>query len=391
MPPFIHEMVALLRRRGLPLGVDDCDALRMALAAGFGWSSHTALIELCVALWAKSAAEADIVRAAFTRVQTPEWTTGPLADPVAVAGGAAVAPPPAVPPAEPIEPPVPDPPDPAPELGAPAARHLTWLTLAPPSTGRSDPSLVLTPQPPLTEREVVQIWRGLRRVTRSGPLTELDVAATLDRYANLGVATPPVLVPARRNTTRLLLLIDRQGSMTPFHPYADHVHRAMQRAGRHGTVTVVYFHNTAGASSDRDVLSRLPNPFKPAIDAVLPDVAPLADGWIYDDPELTVPRGLDGVLSSVAGTTGAIVISDGGAARGGLSPARVIDTAALAKALRSAVGSVAWLNPLPPERWERTTAGQIARHLPMFPLDRAGMYGAVDVLRGRPATVERPL
>jgi hypothetical protein len=381
VPPFVHALIDQLRRRGLPLGVEDCDALRRALAAGFGWTSDAALAELCVTLWAKTTAEADMVRAAFARIDVPQWTVAhtPAAAPDAAPVAAAVpstADGPAPPPVDVAPPPVA-----APGRGLPAT---------PPGTGRVDTTLVLTPRYPLTERDIVQVWRGLRRPTRHGPPVELDVDETLRRSARLGVPMPPVLVPARRNTTRLLLLVDRQGSMAPFHHYVEHVEQAVRRAGRLGALTVVYFHNTAGAA-DPSLLDAVPDPFDPAIDTVLPAVAPLQDGTLYQDPALTSPVPLGEVLAAVTATTGAAVISDAGAARGALSPVRLLDTVALGKALRSAAGAVAWLNPVPAARWRRSTAEQVARHLPMFPLTRAGMYQAVEVLRGRPFPVARPL
>lgn len=383
MPPFVYAIIGQLRRRGLPLGVDDCDALRRAMAAGFGWTSGAALTELCVTLWAKTAAEADMVRAAFARADAPQWTLAAAPAPVAPPAGAAAPVPP------PVDGPAPVVADPEP-VRPPVAAPGRDLPAAPPGTGRADTTLVLTPQYPLTEREIVQVWRGLRRPTRHGPPVELDVEETLHRSARLGVRVPPVLVPARRNTTRLLLLVDRQGSMAPFHRYVEHVEQAVRRAGRLSALTVAYFHNTAGAA-DPTLLDRVPDPFDPAIDAVLPDVEPLRDGTLYHDAALTSPVPLRDVLAAVTASTGAAVISDAGAARGTLSPARLLDTVALGKALRHAAGAVTWLNPVPAARWRRSTAEQIARHVPMFPLTRAGMYQAVDVLRGRPFPVARPL
>ncbi|MEH1892074.1 MAG: hypothetical protein V7K92_22360, partial [Nostoc sp.] len=44
---------------------------------------------------------------------------------------------------------------------------------------------------------------------------------------------------------------------------------------------------------------------------------------------------------------------------------------------------IAWLNPMATERWFGTTAGEIARLMPMFEVSRQGFDGAIDVLRGR--------
>jgi hypothetical protein len=393
LPRFAVELLRHLRRHGLPLGVDDCQALRLALSAGFGLRSDADLRTVCVALWAKSPAEADVIRAAFARVEVPVWA---IDEPVGVAVGVAAGDAggwPAGTGAADADLTGADPTGAAPIAPAPApvTEHVAGLGLAPPSTGSFDPSLVVLPQYPVTEREVAQAWRRLRRPVRRGPNVELDMRATLHRYARTGVATAPVLVPRRRNTARLVLLIDRQGSMTPFHGYVDHVCRAITNAGRLDAISVAYFHNVPGRSRDQELLADLPDPFSPLLDPVLRRIAPLAGGRVYRDPALTEPRPLSGLLDELTANTAVAVLSDAGALRGSLHTGRLLDTAAMVKALYAAGAPVAWLNPLPAARWRHTTAGQIARHVPMSPLSRAGMYQAVDVLRGRPRLVERPL
>ena len=44
----------------------------------------------------------------------------------------------------------------------------------------------------------------------------------------------------------------------------------------------------------------------------------------------------------------------------------------------------AWLNPMPAVRWIGNTAGEIARLLPMYQLDREGLNDVVNILRGQP-------
>jgi len=389
LPGFLYEIVSQLRRHGLPLGVDDCNAIRQALAAGFGWASSRALQELCVALWAKSPDEADAVRAVFSRVAPPEWD---CADAVSDAG----------------QPAVEDRP-PAAQAGNGAGggperdAGIQLASMPGPTTGAAggglppwpllhwDPSLVFLPHYPVTDREVAQIWRRLRRPRRYGPSTELDTAATLDRYCQTGVVTPPVLVPRRRNTASLVLLLDRQGSMTPFHNFVDHILAAIKRSGWLDSLTVAYFRNTVGRSGGYNLLSRLPDPFGSAIDPVIHLVPPLARGRVYDDADLSVPIEFNDLRAKVTPTTGVVVVSDAGAARGALNTTRVLDAVAMLKSLRATAAVVAWLNPLPPTRWENSTAEQVARHVPMFALTREGMHHTVDVLRGHPTTVEQPL
>jgi uncharacterized protein with von Willebrand factor type A (vWA) domain len=386
LPSFLWEVTRQLRRRHVAIGIEDYEALRRALAAGFGLSSDDELRRLCVMLWAKSPEEAEIVRAAFTRSDMAEWAlsradepdvddeaslSAAPDDPLSVQAGAGQA---------------------AHADGgrAPQARPVADLAGSPPSTGEADRTLVLVAQYPVTDREVAQALRRLRRPLRTGPAVEIDVAATIERRSRHGVATPPVLVPRRRNTAKLLLLIDRYGSMTPFHGYVDYVVGAIRNAGRIDDVREVYFHDVPG-NADSSVLADVADPLRPDIDLILPLVAPLGDGWVYDDRELTVPRPLPAVLDELDEDTATIVISDAGAARKRLDTVRLLDMVALLKALRARGSPVTWLNPARPASWPPSTAGQLARYIPMYPLTTEGLNQTVDVLRGHPAEVARPL
>jgi uncharacterized protein with von Willebrand factor type A (vWA) domain len=55
-------------------------------------------------------------------------------------------------------------------------------------------------------------------------------------------------------------------------------------------------------------------------------------------------------------------------------------------ALRRRLSRSAWLNPMPPARWLRTSAQVIQHLLPMFPLDLNGLTDAIKAVRGSQAT-----
>ena len=95
--------------------------------------------------------------------------------------------------------------------------------------------------------------------------------------------------------------------------------------------------------------------------------------------------------AALAPGTAALIIGDAGAARGRADIGRVLDSLAFVKALRRRAASVVWLNPVPRPLWADTVAARIARHVPMFVLDRAGIHLAVNALRGHFVNLERPL
>ncbi|ONH52517.1 hypothetical protein CcI49_33895 [Frankia sp. CcI49] len=384
-PPFVTDLIDQLRRRAFMLGPEDVAALRQALAAGFGWSSRAALEDLCVTLWAKSDREADVVRAAFLRVDVPDL------DPPAAAED-----------------------EPAADLDAsrsdaepdavasPAAEEVRaepmggLPALPAPSFASVDRRLVLVPRYPVSEREIAQAWRRVRRPVRVGPAVEVDVDASLRRRCDSGVATAPVLVARRRNAVRMLVLIDAGGSMTPYADYVEHVRRALTETARSETTTVRYFHNVPAPSPDRRLLDTLSDPFAGNLDEILLRISPLPNGAVYADPALTRAERLADLLdlddAAAGGPTGAVVIGDAGAARGRYDPVRLLDTIALLKALRERCGRLVWLNPTPVGRWAGSTAGRVSRHVPMFPLaTKAGLDTAVEALRGRSVLVDAPL
>jgi uncharacterized protein with von Willebrand factor type A (vWA) domain len=354
------------------------------LRLGFGWSSRKALRDLCCTLWATSRREIRIVEALFDQLEVPTWelprTEVQLEQsiPVSVVQNSTSSP------SNSTTSDIPRLPQIQAAQGSMPPISLTGVDLP-------ESHFLMIPHYPLTFREVAQAWRRLRRFVRAGPSIELDVAATVELRSSTGVASRVVLTPRRRNVERLLLLIDRQGSMVPFHGFVDEVQEAIRQASGIERVAIFYFHDVPAQGADETLLDRAGNGIFPTLDAIHTEIHPLRDGLIYTDAQLTTPVELDQVLKTHAFNTAVVLISDAGASRGSYDPVRLLDTAAFIKGLYEYRTRCVWLNPMPEERWAWSTAAQIARHVPMFSLDRSGLYRAINVLRGQPFLVERPL
>ncbi|MEM9927886.1 MAG: hypothetical protein AAF915_29915, partial [Cyanobacteria bacterium P01_D01_bin.50] len=206
---------------------------------------------------------------------------------------------------------------------------------------------------PLTRRQMKQSWRYLRRFVREGIPTELDIDATVREISRQGVLLKPVFVPRRVNRTELIILIDRDGSMVPYHALSQRLAQTALNGGRLGKSRVYYFHNCPSQ-------------------------------YLYNDPNHQQAIPIRDIFAKVnSKNTKVLIISDGGAARGALNPERVEITAAFLNYLSQKVRDIAWLNPLPNSRWRGTSAGEIADLVPMFELNRRGLDGAIGVLRGQ--------
>jgi len=146
-----------------------------------------------------------------------------------------------------------------------------------------------------------------------------------------------------------MLSIDRDGSMVPFHALSQRLAETALRGGRLGSADIYYFHN-----------------------------CPIE--YLYRDRYHQEAEAISSILDRISERTAVLIFSDGGAARGGYSPDRVELTEEFLEKLKTKVRYIAWLNPMPLSRWEETTAGEIARMVPMFAVSQSGLQSAINVL-----------
>ncbi|AUB80293.1 hypothetical protein THSYN_04540 [Candidatus Thiodictyon syntrophicum] len=173
----------------------------------------------------------------------------------------------------------------------------------------------------------------------------------MERAARQGFFVRPVLRRRATDHGHLILLVDQGGSMVPFHRLTrDLVQTAVQSGLR---VDLGYFQNVPATR-------------------------------VYLDPHRTRPLALERLLADCTAETGVLLVSDAGAARGGADPRRLQASARVLVGIRRRTGCVAWLNPVPWDRWPGTGAALIALLVPMFAMDEDGFGHAVEVLRGQP-------
>ena len=370
-----------LRARSFPLGVGDYLAGLRALAKGVGANSRDELIFMCSVLWGKTRDEQRQIEQLLNTLLPSRINA---ADIEAIAAREEIAK------AQESRPHATTPPPPTPDTNAGAPRvdaqslqtsPLTFphaaasaghagVVLKTTSVGagagvsfpatmpgegaewRLDPKLDLVGTLPVTRRQVKTAWRYFRRMQRTGTPTELDVAATVERAYRQGVFLRPVLIPRRVNLARLLILVDEGGSMVPFRRVTEPLLETARHSGL-ALVSIFFFHDVAGRNVFRDALMNEPVSLREAVEP------------------------FDGA--------GILVLSDAGAARGQLDARRVKQSARFVSNLRQASPNIAWINPVPRVRWAGTTAEEVRREcaVPMFPLEREGLYAAVERLRGR--------
>ena len=211
----------------------------------------------------------------------------------------------------------------------------------------------LIPRLPISQRDMTVSWRHLRLLQREGVPEDLDVQGTINDICQAGFFRRTVLQPRRRNQVKLVLLIDRKGSMYPFNQITKALQESIEKGGLLGKVDTYYFHNC-------------------------PEV------YFYKNPNFTEPIPIEEVLSEHARNNSVLIVSDGGAARQTYDEQRLKETNEFIKQLSAYTYLYAWLNPVPQSRWQTTTAEDIAKFVPMYPLSREGLNDTVKILLGHP-------
>lgn len=258
-------------------------------------------------------------------------------------------------PVEPIEPKIERPPvEPSPEPQS-RSSQLEPLPVQAPFLPVESEFSTLQAYYPISRRSMAYTWRYLRRMVADGAPTVLDLDATVAQVAQQGFFLAPVYRRQERNEAKLLLLVDQNGSMVPFHRFTrDLVETVVDESGlSEENVRVVYFQNVPAEQ-------------------------------VYRDRYLTELRELQEFLSVCDAETSVLVVSDAGAARGYRKLDRIRATTRFLFQLKRHTALVAWLNPMPLERWEGSSAEIIANLVPMYQMDKDGLSHAIDVVRGQP-------
>ena len=222
---------------------------------------------------------------------------------------------------------------------------------------------------PMSHREMVHSWRHLRVKDGWKLSNNLDIPASVEQIARNRIPDNLIFHKEPVNTGKdlLLILVDRGGSMLPFHYLTDQIIKAACGDGGHKKAKIYYFYN---------VPSR----------------------YLFKEPSLTKPEALSNILHGLnPRRSRVLIISDGGALRGNRNKMRLEKTIDFLNGPMKETGlegllktskSVVWLNPMPLHRWYGTTVIDILRRsdIHMFPvLDMGGksLLEAVSVLMGK--------
>jgi uncharacterized protein len=193
---------------------------------------------------------------------------------------------------------------------------------------------------PIKENHLKQAGLYLKKTGKKRLSDEIDLTATVQAWATTGGLTQPIF--EIQKDVHVLWLIDDRGSMEAFAKMAALLTDSLQSTKSE----VFYFYNSfRKVYKDRNQIKGIP----------------------FD----SVPMGSN---------TCVFIFSDAGAAKGTMNTPRFLQNKTDFEHCLSRSKRVVWINPVPQNRWKRTTAQKLSAVVPMFESNRSGIMAAVKHL-----------
>ncbi len=367
------KLFSRLRQAGLPLRLEDYYLLDEAREQGFSPQNFGELKKLCRRLWVKSLSEREIfnncfddflgeLRSLVIEAAKPETSDANAIEPIQKTGTSSEFPQPVAVNSNENQ-----------DLSE--SNQGTGDTLSPPIDTTNSTEIEPTPEIvqavptngnkkftfifnkdyfPIKWRQMQQSWRRMRVLLRVGSETELDIFATIKQISQTGFLLSPVFKARRVNQVELLLLLDQSNFMMPFAPLTEQLVATSKQGGRLGETKVYYFSNI------------------------------LDQNYLFTDVNLLKKESLSRIISHLhKNRTVVLIFSDGGAALGSNDSDVVAGTQEFLNQIRAEVKQIAWLNPIPKNRWFGSSASKIANYVLMYPFNEYGWTAIIDILKGK--------
>jgi uncharacterized protein with von Willebrand factor type A (vWA) domain len=353
------DLFRKLRKAGMALTLDQYDLLRQAVAQGYGLGGWEDLKRVCRLLWVKPCDNYDgsIFDRTFDeyikqdRFNKPVESKKTEAQPTEETSSEEKTPPP--------EPPSNLPQIPPRKWKSPSTQEQgkekvpVAVKTEPPTTMFTDveKDYHLIPRDfPIGLQDIQRAWRLLKRTVRISSQYELDIEATIDQIEQEGIFNDVVMRPVKTRRIQMLLLIDDSLAMIPFFPAFEPLIQAIKT----NRITPAQIYRFTS----------------------------YPDEYVYHWNRPATAESLRNLLPKLhRNRTIAVILSDAGAATHTFSEERIKGILNFLVELSPNIRLLVWLNPLPPVRWEQTSAWIIN--------DKMNFYAYGKMFSYEPASLQR--
>jgi uncharacterized protein with von Willebrand factor type A (vWA) domain len=213
----------------------------------------------------------------------------------------------------------------------------------------------------LDVRQIKLALKKLRQFAKEGPEDWLDLDETIDQTCRNAGEIELVFTRERKNTVKVLLLMDSGGSMNPYARLVDRLFSAAHQMTHFRDLKAYYFHNCVYQDVYQDMYNSVSLPTGGLLHNLSQDYKVILVGDAFMSPS---------ELLSAGGAIDYYYHND----TPGLDWLERI-----ADHFRYCV----WLNPMPERAWMHPTISTISKVFPMFPLTLDGLDDAIKALMVR--------
>lgn len=210
----------------------------------------------------------------------------------------------------------------------------------------------------LDVRQFKQALKMLRALSREGPEI-LDLDGTIDKTCQEGGEITLEFHKDRKNTLRLMLLMDAGGSMSPYARLVDQLFTAANEASHWKEFNHFFFHNVPYSRLYSDI-ARLES---------VPTEKVVRDH--HQDTKVIFVGDACMATWELMAAGGAIALFE----------RNVVSGFDWIKRFKKAYPNCIWLNPEPVRYWNHQTITAIGQVIPMFPLTLDGLRDGIKLLR----------
>ena len=213
---------------------------------------------------------------------------------------------------------------------------------------------------PFKQRELTLAWRYFNIKIEDNSFSQsIDINKTIDNYVQQGYLLKPTYKQKMKNKATLITLVDHRGSMVAFKNVALDIINAAQENNINNKV--YFFKNLPQkylSGDDKDLM------------------------YVYENQGSTYHKSLKRILAESPDAS-ILIVSDAGTARGEYNINRIEATEEFLTKLYQETTKIAWLNPMPEDRWDLSSAYIIREMVDMFEANKDGLLKAINVLRGK--------
>jgi len=200
---------------------------------------------------------------------------------------------------------------------------------------------------PFVDRHLQLLWRNLRKNSYRTDFSTIDIDRCVEDICKNKISTNIFYEQRLENEAQLITIVDKGGSMTSFKWLSKQIsNTATKEIGKN---TVYYCNN-------------LPVPV------------------LFEDEKQSKEVKWNEFIQTVSNKA-FLIISDAGVVNESFNSKRIEITKEILRQIKITNSKVVWLNPMPADKWNKTSANQIRQSVQIYECTYEGIFQAINLLK----------